>query len=500
MKRGSPSSTFKEETERSGWLSNMFGDQGDDGMDIFTDLMSTHSLNENDKPTTSPLTDAISSTNASRPVQRHLKRHAAKGQWLTPPHQFFPTNAANDTSKKPESGTLLSASKVNSQSLQFVSAAPIAVPVAKEVRENTKQASGVHRSSSLPVLSNFPNLDLQKELCHRTFQRKRTTTKHMSTPIDIKKSDESSRKRSRSHNQFDERLAALDKGSSSAGPSPTSGDKDMPKSKMRMVMSCPNLMAMMCARMERENERREQRLSRNRASARLRRMRKKSVVDQLKVEVDEVSRQLSILKRLDSDADVVKNDISDQKSEAFVKSVHPLLNTFTKLQRDYIVSPSRRLDNMKFAIDECACEVDMLKSDLLWSLHLIDSLQCASSSDDVATRASELVARAKRQQCRAEKMKKLGMSAATAAKIDKIASAIELEYLRLLSIQKCFAASRERKWHVLDTVDTWNSMFTSALSQEQVQRLLSWIKKNGPVISRINIKTDMASYTGKGLG
>ena len=383
--------------------------------------------------------------------QDSKKRHAKAGQWLTPPHMLFPQNQRQREVKERKETTGVAPTKPK-----------------KECKRRSMSMGNVQSAPSM--IKGFLRKD--EETPHRNLKRFRRVSP---------KQDDSA---------------------SSAEPRKLGLQRSNSKMSKLMVMSCPNLMAVIYDRLEREDQRRIRRLARNRASARLRRLRKRTVIDQLAIEVMDLENQMKnmrvMLERGDVDVkkaesssvpNAVKSEERDRGEcniETFISDLHPLLNAFVCPTTKYITSPHQRRENVKFAVEESIAEVKILMRDLALPLVATKSARLAAKNipPSSLTKVSDLVSVAQKHVEGNRLDKCLGFSEEQSSKIQALENAVCKEMLRLEAIKKCYACTKHRGWHLLDTVDEWNESHTSALSLEQTQRFLKWIKKNKETIAR----------------
>lgn len=382
---------------------------------------------------------------ASEVSQENRKRHAGAGQWLTPPQMLFP-QVKQQLDKGETAGD-----KNKSQS-------------------HGERKRSVSMGNVPSLIEGFTRTDVEKP--HRNSKRSR---KNSSKDVPSMESLKSGLQRSNS------------------------------KMSKLMVMSCPNLMAVIYDRLEREDQRRNRRLARNRASARLRRLRKKTILDQLIIEVEDLERQMitmrgmarkigpnmSIPTTTNDIGDVAKGQDDEEKDDkfqigTFINDLHPLLNAFVASTTKYITSPCQRRQNARFAVDESIAEVEMLMCDL--ALPLVATQSACLAEEDVAstttTKASDLVAVARKRLERNCFTEILRLSDEQMTKIRALEASIQNEMVTLQAIKKCYTCTQHRNWHVLDTADEWNYSYTGLLSHEQTQRFLKWIKTNKDTIAK----------------
>ena len=274
------------------------------------------------------------------------------------------------------------------------------------------------------------------------------------------------------------------------------------RAKLNKTVSCPDLSYMKAtkAKILKEDERRERRLARNRESARLRRLRKKTVVEHLQLETHAMDEMMKKLKIEIMGAQRYNAHPTGPSNRKFAVNARPLISTFGPCNRSFKTSPYRRLKNMEYILEESITEVDMLDREIMYPLRVLEQVLGADTTSnetrdgeeeeefdalDIIDRAKQMTMQSPEQNrnnevfvCEDDEQR---------SQIMALSRAIEIEVLMLRSIRKCFEYVQYKKWHALDTVDKWNENFLSVLSLEQAKKYLSWCRKNYMVISSASI-------------
>ena len=273
------------------------------------------------------------------------------------------------------------------------------------------------------------------------------------------------------------------------------------RAKLNKTVSCPDLSYMKAtkAKILKEDERRKKRLARNRESARLRRLRKKTIVEHLQLETHALDEMMKKLKVDIMHAQRYNTHPSGPLGRQFDANVRPLISTFGLSNRTYKTSPYRRVKNMEYIMEESMAEVDMLEREIMFPLRVLEQVMGKNESNGTTKDidgeeeefdALDIIDRAKQMTMQSPQQKDEAFECQNdqqRAEIMSLSRAIDTEILMLKAIRKCFDHVQYKKWHVQETVDKWNENFLSVLSLEQAKKYLSWCRKNQGVISSSSI-------------
>ena len=268
--------------------------------------------------------------------------------------------------------------------------------------------------------------------------------------------------------------------------------KPFKRSRLNKTASCPDLSHMKAVQLkiQKEDERRQKRLARNRESARLRRLRKKTTVEHLRLETATLDETLRRLKISVANAERQHRQINAQAT--------PLYATFLPNSTNFKKTPSRRHHNMNFIFEQCFAEVEMLEKEIMYPCAVVNYMlnnENDDSTDDVDKMdedeefdALDIIDRAKGMSS-PEKQKHAACpsieSEEQRTKIEELMVHIETEATMLKTLKCLLKIFKQKKWHTGGDTDTWDEALLSVLSLEQAQRYFRWTAGNQDTIKRL---------------
>jgi hypothetical protein len=232
-----------------------------------------------------------------------------------------------------------------------------------------------------------------------------------------------------------------------------------------------------------EEKRRQKRLARNRATAKLRRLRKKAIVETLEQEVNEIEEMLKEIKEYrKGEGSVVLT------SKELYEKVINIDQQDTNKQRLKMTSKEKRQTSLKCLADSFPQLINRLWNDFLndatlsWAVGL--EIPESSISHSPATElASEL---------RNDLLQILKLDDRQIKQITILAKHLENERQKLLLMDKVITSIRVHEYLPCAFIDTINTNFRSLISSQQLSQFLEFVEKN---ITLFDTSTTLASTT-----
>eukprot|EP01029_Cantina_marsupialis_P025091 TRINITY_DN65943_c3_g1_i1.p1 TRINITY_DN65943_c3_g1~~TRINITY_DN65943_c3_g1_i1.p1 ORF type:complete len:401 (+),score=93.39 TRINITY_DN65943_c3_g1_i1:99-1301(+) len=223
---------------------------------------------------------------------------------------------------------------------------------------------------------------------------------------------------------------------------------------LKSVSSCPNF-DVLNHDMDEETKKKIQRLARNRASARLRRQRKRNQTQSLEREAQMHGKLLELLNKMDLEG-------KDETVEFLEEKQVPCMTTVTK---------ERRVDDVKFYFNEIQNVVQELQ--VCSGDHLSLALLGYNGSDTEAL------------QLRDELQEALDLSPEQSDEVAELSKKIQMETQRLAVLMKCTQVMEQCSGAHLGVLDQVEDPVRSVLHIPQLEHLAKWTTHNEEALSTL---------------
>lgn len=217
-----------------------------------------------------------------------------------------------------------------------------------------------------------------------------------------------------------------------------------------------------------EEEKRKKRLARNRASARLRRLKKKNLVDSYEGEVGVLEASLSKLRAHQWGAEDSSNHEALIEALSMERGQQPLTAEKRRELISSIVSQQR--EQVANLLD---CQLES------W---ILSELANAQSSDSNAMQQND----PELDQLTSELQSVLSLSPEQLSRIQKSSKGSSCEIKDLYAIDDCLKSIQDNNWLLDEGVDEISSQFTSILNPAQLSKFLLWSDHNADAIEKLD--------------
>lgn len=217
-----------------------------------------------------------------------------------------------------------------------------------------------------------------------------------------------------------------------------------------------------------EEEKRKKRLARNRASARLRRLKKKNLVDSYEGEVGVLEASLTKLRAHQWGAADSNNHEALIEALSMERGQQPLTAEKRRELISSIVSQQR--EQVANLLD---CQLES------WILSELANAQ-SSDSDTMQQNDPEL------DELTSELQSVLSLSPEQLSRIQKSSKGSSCEIKDLYAIDDCLKSIQDNNWLLDEGVDEISSQFTSILNPAQLSKFLLWSDHNADAIEKLD--------------
>ncbi len=217
-----------------------------------------------------------------------------------------------------------------------------------------------------------------------------------------------------------------------------------------------------------EEEKRKKRLARNRASARLRRLKKKNLVDSYEGEVGVLEASLTKLRAHQWGAADSNNHEALIEALSMERGQQPLTAEKRRELISSIVSQQR--EQVANLLD---CQLES------WILSELANAQ-SSDSNSMQQNDPEL------DELTSELQSVLSLSPEQLARIQKSSKGSSCEIKDLYAIDDCLKSIQDNNWLLDEGVDEISSQFTSILNPAQLSKFLLWSDHNADAIEKLD--------------
>ncbi|KAG7400516.1 hypothetical protein PHYBOEH_005316 [Phytophthora boehmeriae] len=242
----------------------------------------------------------------------------------------------------------------------------------------------------------------------------------------------------------------------------------MGSEEIKQIMRTPDLLSIY-QKLQEEDDRRQRRLERNRASARVRREKKKGMVETYEGEVSKLESSLNLLKSHTFGTGQAQELASALEYSSGEHLRHALMSKEAKMElmARILGQHSRNTD----AIRRANAENQML-------------IALASDNSEMS--------RTLRTQ--------LGLTENQCQQMQRLALHASDESRKLDAIRKCFSALRAHDWLYVPGIETILHQSRNTMTPHQFQKFLSWSVENRPSIDRLQfVSSSSAPESEKGL-
>lgn len=217
-----------------------------------------------------------------------------------------------------------------------------------------------------------------------------------------------------------------------------------------------------------EEEKRKKRLARNRASARLRRLKKKNLVDSYEGEVGVLEASLSKLRSHQWGSSDSNNHEALIEALSMERGQQPLTAEKRRELISSIVSQQR--EQVANLLD---CQLES------WILSELANAQTGSSSN-VSQNDPEL------EELTSELQSVLSLTPEQLARIQNSSKGDSCEIKDLYTIDDCLKSIQDNNWLLDEGVDEISGQFTSILNPAQLSKFLLWSDHNADAIEKLD--------------
>ncbi|CAI5744952.1 unnamed protein product [Peronospora destructor] len=222
---------------------------------------------------------------------------------------------------------------------------------------------------------------------------------------------------------------------------------------IKQIMRTPDLLSIY-QKLQEEDDRRQRRLERNRASARVRREKKKGMVETYEGEVSKLESLLNMLKN---------HEFGTGNEEELATALE---NSSAEHLRHALMSKDAKMELMARILGQHSRNTDAIRRANAENQALI-----AAASDN-----AELFLSLRTQ---------LGLTDDQCQRIASFSVPASDEALKLDAIRKCFSALRAHDWLYVPGIETILHQSRNAMSTHQFQKFLSWSVENRPSIDQL---------------
>jgi len=216
-----------------------------------------------------------------------------------------------------------------------------------------------------------------------------------------------------------------------------------------------------------EDDKRKKRLARNRASARLRRMKKKNLVDTYEVEVGVLESSLEKLRTHQwgaGHADVLLEALSMERGQQSLPAA-----TQTHLLREILAQQREQVANLREAQAEMTT--------LAW----LARRGGATPGTDAAPEQKD-----EEEQIAKELAEVLRLTPAQQAQLQQATEGADDEYRALATIDTCLETLQDHDWLMNTGVEECTDIFSSILNPQQFNKFLIWTDHNSEAIEQLD--------------
>uniref|UniRef100_K3WAD8 BZIP domain-containing protein n=1 Tax=Globisporangium ultimum (strain ATCC 200006 / CBS 805.95 / DAOM BR144) TaxID=431595 RepID=K3WAD8_GLOUD len=229
----------------------------------------------------------------------------------------------------------------------------------------------------------------------------------------------------------------------------------MGSEEIKQIMRTPDLLSIY-QKLQEEDDRRQRRLERNRASARVRREKKKSMVETYEGEVSKLENSLNLLKVHSFGSGQAQDLINALEYSSGENLRHALMSKDAKMElMARILGHHSRSTS---AIHSANAENQALIATAVENAELFASLRTQLRLTD--------------EQCR---------------KLHGMAHHVRDEARKLDAIAKCFSALRAHDWLFFPGMETILHQSRNTMTPQQFQRFLTWTSDNKDVIDQLQV-------------
>ncbi|RQM09087.1 hypothetical protein KXD40_002418 [Peronospora effusa] len=222
---------------------------------------------------------------------------------------------------------------------------------------------------------------------------------------------------------------------------------------IKQIMRTPDLLSIY-QKLQEEDDRRQRRLERNRASARVRREKKKGMVETYEGEVSKLESSLNMLKN---------HEFGTGHGEELAAALE---NSSGEHLRHALMSKDAKMELMARILGQHSRNTDAIRRANAENQALI-----AVASDN-----AKLFLSLRTQ---------LGLTDDQCQRIASFAVSASEEARKLDAIRKCFSALRAHDWLYVPGIETILHQSRNAMSTHQFQKFLSWSMENRPSIDQL---------------
>eukprot|EP00617_Octactis_speculum_P012330 CAMPEP_0185781606 /NCGR_PEP_ID=MMETSP1174-20130828/102982_1 /TAXON_ID=35687 /ORGANISM="Dictyocha speculum, Strain CCMP1381" /LENGTH=791 /DNA_ID=CAMNT_0028471655 /DNA_START=143 /DNA_END=2515 /DNA_ORIENTATION=- len=288
---------------------------------------------------------------------------------------------------------------------------------------------------------------------------------------------------------------------SAATPGPASGLTPMPVDQgnmLRNIISCPDFFSL-CQRMHTEDERRRKRLARNRASARLRREKRKSLVETSEQELAQLEAAMAKLREHRWGKGQPVNELQEcleattQSLEHFtglqLSTSHESARRILWQQRDALTSS--RMEHLGTLATRVAAALP--PSSQQFGLN-DDAMDVGAAGDDGAQeggggadsdQTADLRELATRLHLDPEQRNAAQAAVGGGSHGDEVISDLSLDFLIL---DKCIESLHHQLWGQFPTLDGVIEAWRTMLTPQQLNKYLNWVDMNRETVAALELE------------
>ncbi|TMW60192.1 hypothetical protein Poli38472_000234 [Pythium oligandrum] len=226
---------------------------------------------------------------------------------------------------------------------------------------------------------------------------------------------------------------------------------------IKQIMRTPDLLSIY-QKLQEEDDRRQRRLERNRASARVRREKKKNMVEMYEGEVSKLENSLNLLK---------SHTFGTGNANDLINALDPIEYTGGEHLRHAMMSKEAKTELMGRILDQHSKNTAAIRKSNLENQVL---LAAASENSELFTTLRTQL-RLTDEQCRHL----------------QLAQRAREEAHKLEVIAKCFSALRAHDWLYCPGIEALLQQSRNTMTQQQFQKFLTWTQDNSDIIEKLQV-------------
>ncbi|DAZ94674.1 TPA: hypothetical protein N0F65_002383 [Lagenidium giganteum] len=227
----------------------------------------------------------------------------------------------------------------------------------------------------------------------------------------------------------------------------------MGSEEIKQIMRCPDLLSIY-QKLQEEDDRRQRRLERNRASARVRREKKKGMVETYEGEVSKLENSLSLLRA---------HSFGTGQAQDLITALEYSGGEYA---RHAMMSKEAKLELLARILSQHSCNTTAVRR-----ANMENQLLIATAMED-----SDMA-----RQLRAQ----LGLTQQQCQQLQAMHSRVQDEARKIDAINKCFSALRVHDWLYFPGIESLLHHTRNTMNSQQFQKFLSFTSENKETIEKL---------------